>query len=369
MSWAAYLLTLLVLLVFQVFYPSTAVLGALAALVLVPVVCLIVLLLRKKQLRLKLTAPATAQKGQEISIGITRSGGRVLPAGRLEVQVCVTNAITGQTLRRTFRVGSEGCWPLCSAHCGCLYVQLERARLYDPLGLFWVRLKNPKEKRVVIMPDTFPMLVEQSAYPAPTDDCEDYAPNRKGQDRTETYQIRNYVPGDSLAQIHWKLSSKLDQLMVRDPACPMDQNLMVFVDRSWGDIAPAQADAIMEVAVSVCQSLCESGVPFQLAWNEETIYTQNVSEQDQLPEAVSALLKSKAPKQSLSGADVYLGLHGPVRMSRLVYIGTQLPECLEEFAGQTHRVCLLCSQMAQEDGVLCFMPETYEDVLAQVSWS
>lgn len=369
MSWAAYLLTLLVLLCFAVLRPSVAAIGAVSALIVLPLLSWALLWLVKKRLRIELTAPATAQKGEEIPIGARLTGDGLLPLGRLELTVCVTNSITGQSLRRKTTCDALSRWKLQSDFCGCLYIRVERARLYDLMGLLWVNVKLPKEKRVVIMPDTFPVLIGRETFPAPVDDCEDYAPDRKGQDRTETYQIRNYVPGDSLAQIHWKLSSKLDQLMVRDPGCPMDQNLMVFVDRGWGSITPEQADAMMETAVSICQSLCEEAIPFQLVWNEETIQTQNVTDPDQLPEAVSALLKSKTPPPEPSGAEVYLGLHGPVRMSRLIFLGTALPERLEELAGQAHVVSLICGDGGQDDGVIFFTPETYEDVLAQVSWS
>ena len=369
MRWVAYLLTLLVLLVFWFLHPTAAVIGAMAALVIIPGLSWGLLWLIRKRLRLELTTPATAQKGEVIRIGSRLVGGSVLPTGRLELTVSVTNSITGQRLRKKIPYSELDKWEIKSDYCGCLYIRIEKVRLYDLFGLLWVNIRRPKEKRVVIMPDTFPVLIQQDAYPAPVDDCEDYAPNRKGQDRTETYQIRSYVPGDSLAQIHWKLSSKLDQLMVRDPGCPVDQNLMVFVDRSWGEITPAQADTIMEAAVSICQSLSEAAVSFQLVWNEETIHIQNVSEQDQLPEAVSALLKSKTPAQDLPGTDVYLGLHGAARVSRLIFIGTHIPESLDEFAAQTHLVSLLCADAADDDAVVCFTPETYEEALAQVSWS
>lgn len=369
MRWVAYLLTLLVLLVFWFTSPSAAVMGALSAMIIVPVLSWSLLWIMRGKLRLELSAPAIAQKGEVIRIAARLTNSSVLPMGRLELTVSVENSITGQHLRKKIPCSELEAWELKSEFCGCLYIRIEKVHLYDLFGLLWVNLRKPKDRRVVIMPETFPVLIQQDFYPAPANDCQDYAPDRKGQDRTETYQVRSYVPGDSLAQIHWKLSSKLDQLMVRDPGCPVDQNLMVFVDRSWADVSPVQADTIMEAAVSICQSLRESAVPFQLVWNEEAIHTQDVAEADQLPEAVSALLKSKAPAQKLPGPDVYLGLYGAAKMSRVIYIGTQIPERLDEFGAQTQLVSLLCADVEDSDGVIGFMPETYREDLAQVSWS
>lgn len=366
MSRAAYLLTLLLLAVFLVLSPSAAVIAALAALLLIPLASWGMLLILRRKLRLEITAPATAQKGEGVRLEVRRRYGGLLPMGRLELAVTVENSVTGQRLCRVLGGSGLSGWEVKSEFCGCLTVTVERARVYDLFGLLWVNVRKPKEKRVVILPGTFPVFIGQDSYPAPSVDAQEYAPDRRGQDRTETYQVRGYVPGDSLAQIHWKLSSKLDTLMVREPGCPVDRDLMVFVDRGWQTVSPERADAIMEAAVSVCQSLSEAAVPFSLVWNEESIAVQEVTEQDRLPEAVGALLKSRT--QGTPGTEVYLGLYGPPRVSRIIYIGASMPENLEVFGGQSRMVCLICANLGDLDGVICFTPENLPEALAEVSW-
>jgi len=369
MRWAGFVLSLLLLTVFYPILPSALVLGAIGGMILIPLISWGLMWAVRGYVRLELAAPATGQKRSEIPVTIRVLNKTALPIGRLEMNVTVSNSITGQKEKKKMVCSGSGGWNITSDYCGCLDIRAENVRLYDLFGLLWVRVPAPKEKRVVVMPDTFPVLIQQDMHPAPADDCQDYAPNRKGQDRTETYQIRDYVPGDSLAQIHWKLSSKWGDLVVRDPGLPMDQNLMVFVDRSWGDVTSEQADSIMEAAVSVCQSLCEAGAPFQLVWNEETIHVEYVTDQDMLPGAVSALLKSRQSPKALPGTDVYLGLYGAARVSRIVYMGTRIPDSLEELASQSRLVSLLCADGDDQEGVVYFAPENCEDVLAQVSWS
>lgn len=41
-------------------------------------------------------------------------------------------------------------------------------------------------------------------------------PDRAGSGPGETFQIRPYVPGDPIRQLHWKLSAKLDQPLIRE---------------------------------------------------------------------------------------------------------------------------------------------------------
>lgn len=73
-------------------------------------------------------------------------------------------------------------------------------------------------------------------------DSDTSSPDRRGSDLTEPFRLREYAPGDSLRQIHWKLSSKLDRLVIREPGMPAARTLLVFWDRS-GDAAARDAQA------------------------------------------------------------------------------------------------------------------------------
>ena len=63
-------------------------------------------------------------------------------------------------------------------------------------------------------------------------DSDTSSPDRRGSDLTEPFRLREYAPGDSLRQIHWKLSSKLDRLVIREPGMPAARTLLVFWDRA-----------------------------------------------------------------------------------------------------------------------------------------
>lgn len=49
--------------------------------------------------------------------------------------------------------------------------------------------------------------------------------NRKGSDASEMFDIRDYVPGDDIRTIHWKLSGKTDELIVRQASAPSHYNI------------------------------------------------------------------------------------------------------------------------------------------------
>lgn len=51
-------------------------------------------------------------------------------------------------------------------------------------------------------------------------DSDEYATDRKGEDVSEIYAIREYRPGDSMKAIHWKLSARTKHWMVKEFSFP-----------------------------------------------------------------------------------------------------------------------------------------------------
>lgn len=315
--WLGLLFLLLIACLLQ---PSVVLYACLGCWLALPLLSWALLWPSRRRVCLQMEAPAVTQKGRSAALHIACC----FPT-RVTGILCVENSVTGEISRRRLVLNGEQTVLLESDYCGCLRCSVEKLRLWDLCGLLPIPVPSTLTKRILVMPDTFPVTISMETAPAQSEDCQEYAQDRRGQDRTETWQLRDYVPGDSLRQIHWKLSSKRTQLVVREPACPVDRSLLLFVDRTWGETTPQQADAIMEAAVSIAQALTEQGQPFRLCWNGETIQSRNVKNDVDLPEAVAALLCSRRTA-GVSGSDLYLRTCGVPQEGRIIYLGTQAPE-------------------------------------------
>lgn len=330
----------LLLLALCLLYPSGVSAACLGAWVLLPPVSLVLVWAgSRKHIDIQMEAQSVTEKGSPISLSLKVKPGR-LPIGPVGLRLQVENCVTGQRVQSRVFLQETQTIRLKSDYCGCLSCTIDRVGLWDWWGIFFLPLKIKKKQKILVMPHTFPVEVAMESAPALSEDCQEYAQDRKGQDRTETYQLRDYVPGDSIGQIHWKLTSKRGHPVVREAACPVDQSLMIFVDRCTAGAAPAQTDGLMEAAASVAQALTEQGLSFRLCWNEETIHTETVNEGEQLPEALGALLKSKSSHES--GTAVYLRTCGVPSAGRLIYLGTQYPE--EAFCQCAPCKTLVCGQ-------------------------
>ncbi len=341
--------------------PSPPLFSILCLMIAAPIVSWLLLLPLRKRQSVTLQAPSVVSKGAPAVLTLSLPKCK-LPLGSALVWVEIENCSTGEVFRRRFRVSHQMQWTLTSQYCGGLRCRVTRVWGLDLFGLLALPLPCRAKKRITVMPDTFPIEMEESLSLSRNEDCPDYAPDRRGQDLTETFQIRDYVPGDNLHQIHWKLSSKTGQLVVREASCPVDHSLLVFVERRWDAVSAPHADALMEAVVSLCQSLTEAGRPFHLAWNQAQIHQYAISTADQLPEAVTALLKSSAVKEGPSGAAMYQRSEIPA--GHILYFCNQLPPDGERFAENVQ--VFLCADAGSGDGVVTFTPENMTDVLGHL---
>src|SRR5699024_11158888 len=75
------------------------------------------------------------------------------------------------------------------------------------------------------------------------------------QDRTKFTSMRDDRPGDSIKSIHWKLSAKTTELIVKEYDKPGHNNMIIFLDSNLilfeNDIDRQLEDKAAEVALSL----------------------------------------------------------------------------------------------------------------------
>ena len=85
--------------------------------------------------------------------------------------------------------------------------------VYDPLKIFRIRMRRDNLRPVFVMPRR-PVIVTDGEGAASEVNTTEVR-NMRGADRTELTEIKEYRMGDGLRDIHWKLSSKTQDLMVK----------------------------------------------------------------------------------------------------------------------------------------------------------
>lgn len=150
-----------------------------------------------------------------------------------------------------------------SSWCGCVQFDLSRWKCRDFLGVASVKRSADVTGCTVVMPgehrQDFSFLTREGF------DMESfrYSGSRPGDDPGETYDIREYQPGDSIRQIHWKLTGKLDDIMIREKSYPVDDTVLILAEGYQADKDPGRAETVAEVFAAILLDFMDKKIPCQ----------------------------------------------------------------------------------------------------------
>lgn len=116
---------------------------------------------------------------------------------------------------------------------------------------------------------------------------------KKGHDFSDVTDVREYIPGDKLMSIHWKLSAKRDMLMVKDRVSMSDQQMVVMVDLAG---TAEQVDEVLTLAYAIIQRLVQDQTYVRLMWWSDSNFQfeeRQIMNRDNLREAFAAIYYEK----------------------------------------------------------------------------
>lgn len=355
-------------------FGSGAALALFGLLILVPLATIHISLYLRKKLKISIKAAVSQRKGDEGTITVKLENPTIIAALRVRCDVTVHNQLNRERIKHQILTWApprkvQMCrLRVASEYCGRLRAEVSQVVLYDCFGIFGVHCKCNAVTHTTVQAETFEPVVVLVPNPSGTDDSESYSQERPGSDLTETFQLREYVPGDSPRQIHWKLTNKFDKLIVRDPGLPISKNVLVFWERTGESDDPARIDAQAEVVISLCRSLVDMGIQFTVGWNDtdrNLCITHQIREMDEFVGIIPRLLRATGTKEGVSGAGLLLQTRSDALCAHMVYIAETPQSEVMEMQRYGHVTMLLCGETALE-GSLCFNESDYVKQLTEI---
>ena len=173
--------------------------------------------------RVVIAAPAFLEQGAEGYLAITTIQTRPFPARCIKVRLDISG--DGFTDRRRLvcepRRGCKLEMAIDTTHSGVTTFKLKRIMTVSLVGFFALPVRVDCKTSVLVMPAPVKPAHVASLprgivfYPKP------------GGGFSEDYDLRPYRAGDQLRNVHWKLSAKVDSLMVREPLVPPPHRRLV----------------------------------------------------------------------------------------------------------------------------------------------
>ena len=199
----------------------------------IPPVLLLLSLPSMLRMRLRMEVSPTLTRNEDGHLTLHFEGRSLLPLRRVTIWFEVENRFTGEVKKNKYNyqglTTSRGQVPLPTDFCGQLQCRVTRVECRDLLGLLALRRKCPDPVITTVLPAAIPPDIVPDLDFA-LDTAVQLKP-KYGGGYSEEHDLREYRPGDTVNSIHWKLSSKTDEVIVREPLISANQDVFLVLGR------------------------------------------------------------------------------------------------------------------------------------------
>jgi len=153
---------------------------------------------------------------------------------------------------------------------GMYEVGIKEVELFDTFGLFKFKRTINIIEEILVLPKRI-LLYGSISRNIIAEDGDEKNKSKIGEDRTIVSHIRDYLDGDNINSVHWKLSSKKDDLIVKVYDHPNDNNIMIIADMQAhefedSDLWEDSGDAVVEAALALAMKCVYEGKSCVLYW-------------------------------------------------------------------------------------------------------
>jgi len=209
---------------------------------------------------------------------------------------------------------------------GLYSVGIDSVEIADILNIFKLKIRNIKPEEVVVLPkvtelpnfDLSPRL--ESAIKA--------AYSTDGQDATSFTDVRKFEHGDAIKHIHWKLSARHNELLVRNLEKCTQNPILMFLDTAKNEDTFAKniiaEDKLLESLVSIVNQRLSKNHRVEVIYNEHSLTALQYTYKDDFKDFFTTIagvvlnykkdinnileeyFSDKFDKKDLNGRDIFI---------------------------------------------------------------
>lgn len=267
-----------------------------------------------KNLEFKIKGSGSGTKNEPFQFMVSIENKSFIPVLSLEFTIITENMVTGERGEEhiTCTLGPKGKKNIeimgNTFYAGSVHAFMENVTVSDPLGIFRKKRETQAEGNYDVYPCDTGVEIGEDIFSAYNMESYRYSQKKKGNDPGEVHGIREYVKGDSPKTIHWKLSSKLDSVVVRELGYPVENDIMVILDCNHLD-SYDQADRKLNLFLSVSHGLLERGMSFAAGWynwKEQRFEEAFIHNEDELMSIIKRMIKNRMKYSEESAIAAFL---------------------------------------------------------------
>ena len=323
---------------------------------IVPIVLTVVNQFVARNVCLSLEVPQIVDKNRYLTCYLKAKNAKRLPLSPIVCRIRCENILTGEKAfsEIMFPLGAKKeCtipFSMKSIYCGCVFISVDFIKIYDGFGLFAYKAQCDTKAELSVLPTTFAPHITVLSHMAKDVEADEYSQEKAGCDPSETFAIREYRPGDSLQRIHWKLSNKFDELLIKEPGLPVLHSYLVLLETSvpYGIEAKADVnDAMAEILLSLTQAMTEEEITYEIGWQDHdsnSFFLSRVTSMEELTGVVNKLLRTRHVNNDVDALTSYIEEYGENSFEHILYISPHLPNGFDQLVGDSQTTAIICTK-------------------------
>lgn len=336
------------------FYQNYALFVCLFVLLVLPIYSYFSMKKLAKSLEVSLSfANTICEENSTQNLTVTTSNKSIFPAANVYYRLAVKN----------FYYANEECYELNlplyalrhteaslhieAKHCGMLQASLQEFYICDMCNLFIMPVQLEEKAELFILPPKEEIEIDIEYIKEGAGEDEEMNVE-KGDDPSILLDIRSYIPGDRMQRVHWKLTARQDELMVKEYGEAKSRDIHILLELYGKEVSPAFPEAVIRVFYSLGLAFLATNNMFSVSWWDAAlgeIVLMPVGKEDDLYEALWRMYVSRPYTQKGAALENYSYEYDRDKVN-CFYLSLE-EECTEAGAGILYRL---------EDGMViaCF---------------
>ena len=250
--------------------------------------------------------------------------------------------------------------------CGIVELSCTKAMAYDILGLVDLSIKKPETKSITVYPKKVAIQLEKRNDAGSIRDGDQYEKNKKGMDMSDIYDMREYIPGDNIRRVHWKLSSKLDNMVIREGSDTSYYDTILLLDIGLTNQEKAYKKELLsaayETGMAVSRSLLLIGIQHCLCISQQSgVSVFELTNESGYLKMQEEMLQMPIPNQN--GMGFYYAISQDIenKYTKLIYL--TVGECRQELLQIGGKMDVTVISIAEGDGEIRMTEEGRSQII------
>lgn len=330
-----FIVLILVCAAFYILYLWDFALVLLIVMIALPIIMFVTTLIAKKKITVEFAVKEkNVPKNINFPVQLVVNNRSIFPIGKAEAHIEYYNVFSDQISSFELYLPIQAnnsqrvTFQLSSKFCGIVRIRCSYLHIYDPLRIFRLKAGKSISTEILISPEGHEIDGVVHYTDRIIEESNSFSEHKAGDDPSEVFDLREYNQGDKLNRIHWKLSSKKDEFIVKDYSLPIDVPCSIFVDLKCykGSFLNLPVyDTIIETFLSLSQFLLNNERAHSVIYynsNQERFVERDIKDSQDLAAMAHEIVSSVSDNSPFIKPTVYFSENFPLSFASFTFISS-----------------------------------------------